>query len=188
MSICENDKLFLRIIKEEKHVALFLDAVFGFLYRCTDFYKTHNDLNEDSERAKEILLQTFQKWKKQAQEDHEYSRIKRLASDGVAPHAVTEVDVTSESPIVCPNSLADTGTSEPRNTLSTEAASNQEVNNAQSGYDSKTQQASDCYNGAVRDGYRWSQSITDLDVQVKILSPPTPGFASVTAAILVLKD
>nr|CAD7406874.1 unnamed protein product [Timema cristinae] len=34
------------------------------------------------------------------------------------------------------------------------------------GYDSKTQQASDCYNGAVRDGYRWSQSITDLDVQV----------------------
>nr|CAD7461322.1 unnamed protein product [Timema tahoe] len=92
----------------------------------------------------------------------------RLASDGVAPHAVTEVDVTSESPIVSPNSLADTGTSETRNTLSTEAASNQEVNNADSGYDSKTQQASDCYNGAVREGYRWSQSITDLDVQVVV--------------------
>nr|CAD7449420.1 unnamed protein product [Timema bartmani] len=54
----------------------------------------------------------------------------RLASDGVAPHAVTEVDVTSGSPIESPNSLADTGTSETRNTLSTEAASNQEVNNA----------------------------------------------------------
>nr|CAD7264333.1 unnamed protein product [Timema shepardi] len=92
--------------------------------------------------------------------------VNRLATDGVAPHAVTEVDVTSERPVVYPNSLADMGTSETREILSTEAASNLDVNNADSGYDSKTQQAGDCYNGAVRDGYRWSQSITDIDVQL----------------------
>nr|CAD7406873.1 unnamed protein product [Timema cristinae] len=53
-----------------------------------------------------------------------------LATDGVAPHALTEVDVTSESLVVYPNSLAEMGTSETRETLSTEAASNHDVNNA----------------------------------------------------------
>lgn len=38
----DHDQTFLHILREEKNISNFLDAFFGFLYRCTDFYVEAN--------------------------------------------------------------------------------------------------------------------------------------------------
>ncbi|KAI4455801.1 nuclear movement protein nudc [Holotrichia oblita] len=123
------DDTFFALLKDCKTLPTFLDAVFGFLNRRTDFYVTAKTPNSPvglpEGLAERLVRNTFYKWKP-----------KDLTIEGNVPEAVNEA--------VIETSVED---------LKTEFNS------------------SECYNGAVYENYSWSQTISEIDVIVKV--PPT---------------
>lgn len=160
----------------------FLDAVFGFLYNCTDFYIIQNDPSDKigfpAGVAQNCVLKVFKKWEMQARQDSEYYSKKRMAGDGDIPPAVQEVEVPSEvlEEAEKPKSHKDVEADpQERAELEKKDVPQGETNVAQDNACKKNnskqpvvQNAGDSYNGAVLDNYRWSQSAVDLDVQVPV--------------------
>lgn len=158
-----HDQVFLQILQVEKNIVNFLDAFFGFLYRCTDFYvesKSNQTVGFSSGIAEKLVLNSLHKWKNMSQlpgrsevnrgqkerttegnnnnNNHNSSNFTRIEDIEVPPIA-KEVDVE----VMAENS--------------TSRIINEDAH-----------KSSDCYNGAARENYTWSQSINDLDVIIHI--------------------
>lgn len=182
MSLSKYDEILLGVLKEKGNIIQFLDAVFGFLYKCTDFYRIQEDpsykVGFPPGMAQNCVLKAFKKWEKQARQDDEYFSKTRMCSDGSIPPAVQETDVTTEVVEETEKSKSDKedGTGAQDTAVSEKEAAPQEEtsaaqDNASEKNSSKQQgvrNTGDSYNGAVRENYRWSQSILDLDVQVPV--------------------
>lgn len=234
------DSAFLGILQNEGNVQTFLDAVFSFLYRRTDFYvimKSPTDkMGFPSGVARKHVNAAFKKYEVQAgnfqsqKHSENKSRMKtdkvqaaeqapqvarieevRTSSEDSAPVSdckhVSDDTKQSKSNEACSGSmssvpssqqssalLADSSVnidstaascSEPQSSdLSTAGASltpssaSNDQPDAKADDDNpeltlqqkKFQLNPESYNGAVRDNYSWSQSITDVDIHVKV--PP----------------
>ncbi|XP_072742840.1 nudC domain-containing protein 3 isoform X1 [Anoplolepis gracilipes] len=158
-----HDQTFLHILHEEKNISNFLDAFFGFLYRCTDFYVESNSeqkLGFLPGIAEKLVLTNMYKWKSVA------STLQRTIS--VNDNTIININSITHSN---QSTLADNENCRlPPVAQEIEIDScNKSTNINPSPADSfKIDHISDCYNGAIRDNYVWTQTLSDLDVLVKI--------------------
>ncbi|KAI9561864.1 hypothetical protein GHT06_012826 [Daphnia sinensis] len=151
----KHDRLFLEILKEERSIVTFLDSVFGFLYRCTDFFQHQNDssgkVGFPGGVAKDIVQKLFERYENQTQYEKQAALLGNMASsDSDVPSACQEIVLGVE-----------TDTPEPLKVKTQSAAlrkmeENQEKN------------AREMYNGDDRGTYRWSQTIGDIDVYIPV--------------------
>ncbi|GJQ72453.1 hypothetical protein Trydic_g3528 [Trypoxylus dichotomus] len=155
-----DDTLFA-ILKDCKTLPTFLDTIFGFLNRRTDFYVTTKEPNSvvglPQGLAERLVRNTFYKWKP-----------KDLDIETNVPEAVTEtiVETTVEDITTHFNNTGVENSSESVPIQKKEAAFT----------------SSEFYNGAVYNNYSWSQSISEVDVIVKV--PPNITTKSLTVTIL----
>ncbi|XP_067005129.1 nudC domain-containing protein 3 [Anabrus simplex] len=175
MANTKYDGALLEILKGEGQLVPFLDTVFGFLYRCTDFYHIQKDPSEKlgfpPGLAREIVLKILQKWEGEARAEEQAFCERKLTTEDTSETVnnselveETSRDTVKDSVIpvakeVEVESSAEEGTETP-------AANESEEQTEQKAF----QSTGDSYNGAVRDGYRWAQTISDIDVQVTV--PP----------------
>ncbi|XP_064617884.1 nudC domain-containing protein 3-like [Liolophura sinensis] len=177
------DPALLGILQNEGQISTFLDVVLGFLYRRTDFFvlmKTKTDkMGFPPGVAAKLLLTAYKKYEdmaKKAEEERAQKLLEEQMKDDVnmAPPAVEIIEVDSE-PVSQGCSV--TEVVEPDNAQPTPVVSSKRqpppndppANNSTDDGDRKVYQAdSECYNGAVRDTYSWSQTIADCDIRVKV--------------------
>ncbi|XP_024890030.1 nudC domain-containing protein 3 [Temnothorax curvispinosus] len=156
-----HDQTFLHVLREEKNISNFLDAFFGFLYRCTDFY-----VEADSEQklgfppgvAEKLVLSTMYRWKNTTPslQKATLSDDDSTNSSGTLDQLVLTQDESCRfTPPVAQEIEID----------SCDKSNDVKPPSAQS---LKTNHASDSYNGAVRENYVWTQTLSDLDVLVKV--------------------
>ncbi|CAK9802760.1 NudC domain-containing protein 3 [Anthophora plagiata] len=159
----DHDQAFLQILQEEKNITNFLDAFFGFLYRCTDFYiesEVDQKLGFPPGMIEKLVLRSFQKWK----------RISKFPS---------EADILNDQDFIVQNEdkdqddsmtiEEDTPIPQVDHEVEIETCKDSQLTD-QSSQLIKRDRSSDSYNGAVRENYTWSQSISDIDVLVKLPS------------------
>ncbi|XP_042200510.1 nudC domain-containing protein 3 [Callorhinchus milii] len=198
------DQALLGILQHAGRVENFLEAMFGFLYRKTDFYRLQL-LREDRlgfppGGAARIALQAFKKYEHYAIQDHE-RRMKDL-EEKLKKKTKMEEERTSVPPSIQEVEVGSTGEETP-GAAAAEAAGEETVGaSAQPAVSSDipaeqpggataldvkqepteppeklsvTQENADSYNGAVRDTYTWSQDYTDLEVKVPVSKSTVKG-------------
>ncbi|OWF52731.1 NudC domain-containing protein 3 [Mizuhopecten yessoensis] len=203
------DTALLGILQHEGQIAGFLDAMFGFLYRRTDFYRI---MKQKTDRlgfppgvAVKLLLNAYKQYEDLARKDEaEKENLKQMKealepTDTVPPAAVRTVEVpTSNQPIGevsgrSPGSVdsgestSASGSHETPQPMVTEDASRVENKPSDKNSEKKDQdpeltkqqekfQANPAsHNGAMRDNYSWSQTINDVDAQIKVPKYVTKG-------------
>ncbi|XP_075230890.1 nudC domain-containing protein 3 [Lycorma delicatula] len=150
------DDLIARILEEEREIYPFLDVIFGFLWRRTDFFvikKEGGKLGFPPGGAEKIVQFIFRKWqnsqrivapKSSISKENECKNVKDF------PHmAQKEVVVTSED-------------------VTTDNITTERSKGIKSVETKKNVCASDIYNGADRGTYRWSQTVGELDVIIPV--------------------
>ncbi|VDI63046.1 Hypothetical predicted protein [Mytilus galloprovincialis] len=199
------DNLLIGILQNEGNISGFLDAVFGFLFRRTDYFRIMKSKTDKlgflPGTASNLMVSAFKKYEKIATGDeqkkdkgHKTERDKEKAStvtqqtknttskhmevsnekktsnrpnqdtekplNTSAEQSNTEVKVQSK----LQQDMKDDSVPQKSNSENIEQEANPELARQQAIY----QASSESYNGAIRDNYSWSQSITDLDICLKI--------------------
>ncbi|XP_008203807.1 nudC domain-containing protein 3 isoform X2 [Nasonia vitripennis] len=134
----KHDPAFMEILREEKNIAGFLDSFFGFLYRCTDFY-VEAPPDQRIGFPPGVAEQLVLTSLRKWKNIKNLSEFSPTKAEAVPP-AIEEVTVGGD------------GT----------------IEEAKAKPQSSGPSVSDCYNGASYDNYRWSQSIGELDVVVRL--------------------
>ncbi|CAH1098502.1 unnamed protein product [Psylliodes chrysocephalus] len=134
MSDNKHDDMLFEMLKECKTLPNFLEEVFGFLQRRTDFYHVAKEPNSPvglpEGLVEKLVRHTFYKFKPVG------SEIIRKNQINITKKAITEIsEVISEI-------------KDEREEFSFSK--------------------SECYNGSVFENYCWSQTVTDIDIIVKI--------------------
>ncbi|XP_057376422.1 nudC domain-containing protein 3-like [Daphnia carinata] len=151
----KHDRLFLEILKEERSIVTFLDSVFGFLYRCTDFFQHQNDssgkVGFPGGVAKDIVQKLFQRYENQTHYEKQAAVLGNMASnDSDVPSACQEVvlgiEADTPEPLIVETSNG--------------ALRKMEVN--------EEKNVREVYNGDDRGTYRWSQTLGDIDVFIPV--------------------
>ncbi|RZF46775.1 hypothetical protein LSTR_LSTR002638 [Laodelphax striatellus] len=152
------DNLFASVLEEERQIYPFLDAVFGFLSRRTDFFV----IQKEGERigfppgvAEKIVGSIMVKWKR--------SCISR--NDIPPPSNTEELDF---SQCVVNEEVVTTAEEEVFQTQTEEETQIDSTKDTPKTSKPTETNSSDIYNGADRGNYRWSQTIGDLEVQVPV--------------------
>lgn len=161
----EYDDVLFNVLKECKTLPVFLDQIFGFLQRRTDFYHVTKDPNSPvglpEGLAESLIKHTFFKWK--PKNDYETS----VLNDEIPPAVANEVTISSEEE-------GDRVCKYMENVKIDKEASNQPiVESSRTNCSSKTTPdlgftISESYNGAVYGNYCWSQTIVDVDITLKV--------------------
>ncbi|THD21251.1 NudC domain-containing protein 3 [Fasciola hepatica] len=176
------DNALLGILQHEGKIEKFLDVVFGFLMRRTDFYHImtpdQNKLGFPPGVNFRIVAHAYEKYKSIFEQ---YERQRAIVSDlSTRPSSKTkETDANSCELAKPPTEELESSTiaaasvnpvlqkPTPKHTPKLEAGEE----NADDDSVSVVYQADpDCYNGAVRDQYNWSQTIKDVDIKVQVPS------------------
>ncbi|XP_072028748.1 nudC domain-containing protein 3-like [Amphiura filiformis] len=157
------------ILQNVRQIDNFLDVVFEFLYRRTDFYRTMRDdkdtMGLPPGMARRLVMQAFMK----------YEQMAKIPSaeiqQGPAPSMAQEVEVGSDE------KAKGEGSSQQTKDPSTGSVSNEKAKEKDSEENvtdmSKTKPSltpADTYNGALRDAYAWSQTLKDVDIKVFVPS------------------
>lgn len=175
-SIEQYDNVLLGILQKEGKIGPFLEAIFNFLYRRTDFYRILQEPNGKmgfpEGAAEKYVLQAFKKYQQYAMQDEE-KRQKQLreninTSENSVPDVANIVEVESEN-------------DQPATERSSDGKEGDNVDDRKTSADPKYEQPITCqkkatdtrstsegYNGAILDNYSWSQSVNDIDVHVKV--------------------
>ncbi|XP_034480819.1 nudC domain-containing protein 3 [Drosophila innubila] len=151
MEIQRSDAMLMEILQERKTITGFLDAVFGFLKRNTDFYHTKKDATDKIGFPKgmrdQILYGAMQRY------DPECWLQTMSAESGIddsginAPPAISEITVeTDEQRLQAKPAEADVSTSKTRRSF----------------------EPGDYKNGAAFEHHCWSQTLKDLELHVKL--------------------
>ncbi|KAF2904789.1 hypothetical protein ILUMI_01385 [Ignelater luminosus] len=162
-----DDTLF-SMLRDCKTLPNFLDTIFGFLKRRTDFYviasEPKSPIGLPAGWAEHFVKQAFFKWKPPDSNEAAQSNIQA---------AMNEVVI---------NDIAVDNTD--RNDASSEAYKNNKIKSrlesTASSDASSSFTTSQSYNGAVFDNYTWSQNITDVDIIVKLPENTTSKDLSIT--------
>ncbi|XP_054284963.1 nudC domain-containing protein 3-like [Macrosteles quadrilineatus] len=149
----KHDELFLNVLKEEGQILPFLNSVFGFLYRRTDFYLVKD--NQDGKIgflpgvAELAVRDTFRKWQKIAAATNGNVSCMENSLANVVIHEEEVVTTDYET--------------EP---IEAVQPTEQEITRNLQVCDDDI--SSDTYNGADRGSYRWSQTLTEVDIKVPV--------------------
>lgn len=151
----KHDRLFLEILKEQRSIVTFLDSVFGFLYRCTDFFQHQNDssgkVGFPGGVANGVVQKLFQRYENQIHYEKQAAILGNMASN--------ESDVPSACQEIVLGVEADT--TEPFKVETNSAAWRKIEENQE-------KDVREMYNGDDRGTYRWSQTIGDIDVFIPV--------------------
>ncbi|XP_025836422.1 nudC domain-containing protein 3 isoform X2 [Agrilus planipennis] len=148
-----DDALF-NILKECKTLPTFLDTIFGFLRRRTDFYVVAVDpispIGLPPGWAENLVKQAFLKYKPHNKRDTE------TLPESQVPLPTVETEVVTSS-------IEDQNKSDLNGIdISVNKCINEELKEKSNFHSSES------YNGAVYNNYSWSQTITDVDVVIKL--------------------
>jgi len=145
----KHDDILMDVLRNEGDVVSFVDTIFGFLYRRTDFFH----LNDQNARkigfpagvARKVTLQVFDRYERQSRYDEQMTALNNVATCDVdVPAAVEEVHI--------PSGIV---SSPPPRTTPVKA-------------NRRGPTSDECYNGADRGRYRWSQTLADVDVRCDV--------------------
>jgi len=145
-----DDKYSELLVECGGNLVPFLDSVFGFLYRRSDFFQVKSDSQVDSVVGfhpgdnKKLLMSVMNKWEKFSKEESEKNY---KLSQADIPVAVNEEEVTASS---FPESTKLKNVKE-----SSSLPSQKEVE-------------SELVNGANQGTYKWSQTESDLEIIVPV--------------------
>lgn len=155
------DTALLGILQHVGELEPFLDVLFGFLFRKTDFYHIRDELQMKygfpEGVAKKIIEKYFNKYsqitaklvaaqrEKEAAQQTEVAKIEEVESE---PSAPKDPETTEPNPPAAAKSVE----------VKDEPPKTQEA----------FQSNPDSYNGAVRDRYSWSQNYEDLDIVIPV--------------------
>ncbi|KAG1650106.1 NudC domain-containing protein 3 [Nymphon striatum] len=173
------DSALIAILKSEEKIDPFLDVIFGFLYRKTDFYRIRRDKDQKigfyPEVAEKLAREAFQKYQILAHEDSErkIEEMKRLEeqlgkltslnfSFEIKFYKITIILLAAQV-VAHEEEVVTENTEEEKFMPAIPSASNKVDKKI-----AKDTKASDSYNGADRGAYSWSQSIQDIDIRVKL--------------------
>nr|XP_018667772.1 nudC domain-containing protein 3-like isoform X2 [Ciona intestinalis] len=158
------DNTLLGILQNEGGLEKFLDVIFGFLCRRTDFFRNMDDPKQKfgfpPGVAEKIILSYFTKYKTivdkmEAENKERQSKSKELTEVAqiveIEDPPPSEKETTSEVPAVV----------KPKQSTLTKPTN---ATNDQTVFQSNP----DSYNGAIRDRYQWSQNYDDVDVKIVV--------------------
>ncbi|XP_054735060.1 nudC domain-containing protein 3 [Anastrepha obliqua] len=162
MGCLRTDAIFMEILQERKTITGFLDAVFGFLRRKTDFYYIKKDPSEKIGFVKgvreQILFGAMQRYDPECKLNNLVAE--STEDDGIyAPPAVEEVEVETEE--MHTDLGKDDNSSQQSKDLNTAAAPKLQ------GTDFA---AADYKNGSCFKNYCWSQTLSEVELHVKLPS------------------
>ncbi|XP_071960665.1 nudC domain-containing protein 3-like [Antedon mediterranea] len=156
----EIDARLSEILQNVTQIDMFMDAIFSFLYRRTDFYHIMTSKTDamglPPGAARRLIMQTYLK----------YEQLKH----GV-PTEPSETDIPE------PLNIVEVETSEQQSETSEQpkgkehlkpSKSNIQQNETKQKTISTTLSQADTFNGAICDTYWWSQSIKDVDIKVAV--------------------
>ncbi|CAF0845380.1 unnamed protein product, partial [Didymodactylos carnosus] len=182
----EYDSILLDILQREQNIQAFLDVMFSFLYRRTDFYRLMFEPTQNygfpPGAAKQLVLKGFKKFEemsadfrkhKDAKSKHSISTVEDPSSKEKELNVKNTLTVSEKNNGVHSQSVTSVAThgSANENVTMKEA---EEKNQSDDDKDETKQEQKefqdrpDCYNGADRDLYTWTQTIKDLDVRIKV--------------------
>ncbi|CAD5124439.1 DgyrCDS12722 [Dimorphilus gyrociliatus] len=186
------DSVLLGILQSEGKIHHFLEAIFGFLYRKTDFYRLLRDgsdkLGFPPGVAEKIAYGSFKRFKDMADKD-EVERDKLLQ---LKAKEIQEKALNSNPPPVVQEEEVSTSASQPSEKKSNDSEVKDQSTEQKPSIDKKNtetkkiedspegeqgvyQAKADCYNGAELENYAWSQTITDLDLRVYVSKTTKKG-------------
>ncbi|KAA0189868.1 NudC domain-containing protein 3 [Fasciolopsis buskii] len=176
------DNALLGILQHEGKIEKFLDVVFGFLMRRTDFYHV---MTSDQKKLGfppgvnfRMVAHAYEKYKNTFEQ---YEHQRAIISDAKAKAAPKVKEAIASSCELTKSHEAKrestTVASASANSLpqqhSPKISGQGETGDANADNDSAPsvyQADPDCYNGARCDRYTWSQTIKDIDIKVKVPS------------------
>ncbi|XP_043206642.1 nudC domain-containing protein 3-like isoform X2 [Amphibalanus amphitrite] len=156
------DEALIQILQAEGKVVPFLDVIFGFLQRRTDFFHEHarpSSMGFPPGVAEQLVVTTFRKW-----------REVQRANAAVPPAVAEEEVVTSPAGVT---SSADSGGASKEAATDTKRSGDVGAAAPPPPAEGRprpaaARSAAETHNGAARATYSWSQTICDLTVQVPV--------------------
>lgn len=152
------ENMLFSILQTEEKIEPFLDSIFKFLSRRTDFFLIQENPQQSfgfpKGAAKQILMRIFDKYNKadsKAEVQKSIEDIKKVEEKKVSVKKSIEEPIPPPTPTLHPTPI-------------------NEGNNDLKKKQEYFQKCPESYNGAIRDKYSWSQSIKDLDVKIKVKS------------------
>uniref|UniRef100_H2Y4A2 CS domain-containing protein n=1 Tax=Ciona savignyi TaxID=51511 RepID=H2Y4A2_CIOSA len=168
------DNALLGILQNEGNLEQFLDVIFGFLCRRTDFFRTMQDPKQKygfpPGVAEKIILTYFKKYKTFVEQIEAEQEAKKVEKESVE---INEIEVESDDQtstetkeMLMPNKEDDKPTKQEQKVE--EKPKQSPVNPSAPNDQSVFQSNPDSYNGAIRDRYNWSQNYDDVDVKIQV--------------------
>jgi len=159
----KHDEVLFNMLKECKTLPAFLDEIFGFLQRRTDFYHIATDPNSPvglpKGLAESLVKHTFLKWKPENKDE-----ITIMQEHEIPPAIVEEIVVSADEELT--DQMERVDIVEKASNLNAKPVVPDLVSNRTCTNSDFTN--SECYNGAVFENYCWSQTIGDIDITVKV--------------------
>nr|XP_039265064.1 nudC domain-containing protein 3-like [Styela clava] len=177
------DTALLGILQHEGELEPFLDVVFGFLFRKTDFYHVMTDTQKKygfpPGVSEKLIMKHFKKYSNlTAKMVEQAGKQKNLGgeslpeptskSSNAESEPVSDKIETQQKPVRTKPAETKVATSETPNPSSAKLTP---IQKTQEEYQSNPES----YNGAVRDKYTWSQNYDDIDVIVPVAKTITKG-------------
>ncbi|CAK1547048.1 unnamed protein product [Leptosia nina] len=170
------DQMLISVLEEEKSIIGFLSAIFGFLARRTDFYYVpdgkYENMGFPPGVAEELVIKVLRKcdpksWQPSQCEQAELSNEIMCSTVAQEVEVIDEQD--SELSIDCSKDDIIKEISSSDSTIN-QTASKKHIIPEDYEPPIIPSQDSESYNGAVREKYTWSQTITDLNAFIKLPS------------------
>ncbi|XP_033099558.1 nudC domain-containing protein 3-like [Anneissia japonica] len=162
----EIDSRLSEILQNVKQIDLFMDAVFSFLYRRTDFYhimKSKTDtMGLPPGAARKLIMQAYMKYEQLSQG---VSTVPPSTTSIPEAESTVEVETTEKPHIESTpkerEQVKDKAEQKTLSNTSRDQTGSQKVS-------SKAISEADTFNGAMCDTYSWSQSLKDVDIKVPV--------------------
>ncbi|CAG9771633.1 unnamed protein product [Ceutorhynchus assimilis] len=167
MSDTKHDDILFSVLKECQSLPVFLDHIFGFLQRRTDFYciapEPNSPIGLPKGLAENLVRNTYYKWIPKSTNNEDVAVV---LQEHEIPQAVFEEVVRAEN-VNEKEDITEEIVDEVDN-INVEHSYNrtkkpEPVTNRHFDFTK-----SDSYNGAVYDNYCWSQTINEIEITIKL--------------------
>ncbi|XP_017046951.1 nudC domain-containing protein 3 [Drosophila ficusphila] len=170
MDFQRNDAMLMEILQDRKTITGFLDSIFGFLRRNTDFYHTKRNESDKIGFPKgvrdQILYGAMQRYDPDCCLQTMTAEGGALEDDGeTAPPAIEEIILDSE------------------NSVQNEVESSSKNPTSQKPREETKFSPSDYKNGAVFENHCWSQTLKDMEVHIGL----PEGLQAAKSLIIIIK-
>lgn len=172
------DSALLGILQHEAAVQPFIDVIFSFLSRKTDFYRIMKTKNQSygfaPGVAEQMVLNSFKKYQKLVEQEEKLLEMtsqkddlpvdfNRIAHEETVEESTSNV---SSASVPKPEPVPNQSKNEPSTSSQTENPSNNLSTLDQTAFQANP----DSHNGAIRENYSWSQNYDDVDVKITVPS------------------